>query len=160
MIHNKILTSTKGAKNYAEAIFVGIAFISLFASNAFAEETHTLQNSAIAAIQSADKAGADTRQLVNRLNVALKAADSPGANSCSSTEECRINPMESFQSIEHDANSLRDEVTRNSYIQLALSQAIAMFAAFVVAIGALFMYHLRNSIQLNRHRALSLTRKR
>lgn len=126
------------------------------APNAFAEDVAALKASAIAAIQRADAAGADTTELVDRFSFALAQVESPTANSCFSPEGCAKLTAEQFQSITDEANTLREEATRESYLELAMSQIITIAAAFAVAFGAVFLYHYRHLIRVKRYLRLAM----
>jgi len=126
----------------ASLLVSSFALIGLLAANAYGEEADTPQKSAISAIQAADAAGADTKELVDRFNLALEQSG-----------------VEAFQSIAHDANTLRDQAITNSYIHLAVSLAIAIIAAFIVALAALLLHHYRDSIQMKKYLQMVLPKR-
>ena len=143
----------------ASLLVSSFALIGLLAANAYGEEADTPQKSAISAIQAADAAGADTKALVDRFNRALGQASSPTASSCFYPQECTGSGPEGFQSIAYDANTLRDQAITNSYIHLAASQAIAIIAAFLVALAALLLHHYRDSIQMKKYLQMVLPKR-
>ena len=129
-----------------------------FVSIAYADDAGNERSSVIAAIQEADRAGADTRELVNRLNAALDQANSN--TTCAPSDDC-LNNLDSFNQIEDVANILRQQAIQASYTQLVGIETFAIIVSFVIAFVIALLYHYRDSIQLSRClRIASLTRKR
>jgi len=150
----------KDKKHYIAMFLLGVALISVLARPANAEQGIPLEDSAVAAIQAADNAGAETADLVERLNTALQEINSLGAQTCLTTEGCSNNIDQTMKSIQNEANIRRDQAIGQSYVNVILSQVLAVIGALVGGLGVLFFYRYRSLIQWNRYLRIKVPTKK
>jgi hypothetical protein len=157
MTHERI---SKSSHPFSETVvrfaaFLGCGLLYLLTSNAYGVEANDLQNT-IEAIQAADASGADTSELVNRLNSALNS-ESSSVTLCLTPEECANKRGNSFQSLANDANTLADQSNAASINQLIISQIVAIIVAFIGAFSATLFYQKRGLLKIKTYLAMALS---